>query len=41
MEEVSEIEFMDKMGEDIEVIWGNFGEDLGGDVKINLLLPVW
>ena len=39
MEEVSEInEFMDKMGEDIEVIWGvTFDEDLGDDVKITLI----
>ena len=39
MEEVSEInEFMDKMGEDIEVIWGvTFDEDLGNDVKITLI----
>ena len=39
MEEVSEInEFMDKMGEDIEVICGvTFDEDLGDDVKITLI----
>src|SRR5574344_1345984 len=39
MEETTEInEFMEQMGEDIEVIWGvTFDEDLGDGVKITLI----